>query len=68
MAGAVNLNEMNEDSTMQTTHASSSQNPADATSNVSAAEIAKEALHIAASICIYTNENITVETIPQIRS
>jgi ATP-dependent HslUV protease subunit HslV len=30
-----------------------------------AAEIAKEALHIAASICIYTNNNIVVETIPE---
>ena len=32
-------------------------------SNLNAAEIVKEALHIAASICIYTNENITVESL-----
>ena len=30
-----------------------------------AAEIAREALLIAASICIYTNNNIVVETIPE---
>jgi ATP-dependent HslUV protease subunit HslV len=30
-----------------------------------AAEIAEEALRIAASICIYTNNNIVVETIPE---
>ena len=28
-----------------------------------AAEIAKEAMHVAAQICIYTNDNITVETL-----
>ena len=28
-----------------------------------AAEIAEKSLHIAASICIYTNDNITVETV-----
>lgn len=32
-------------------------------SNMTAAEIAKEAMHIAAAICIYTNDNITVETL-----
>ncbi|HEX6177611.1 MAG TPA: ATP-dependent protease subunit HslV, partial [Thermoanaerobaculia bacterium] len=32
-------------------------------SSMTAAEIAKEAMHIAASICIYTNDNITVETL-----
>lgn len=32
---------------------------------MSAAEIAEEALRIAASICIYTNANIVVETIPE---
>ncbi len=31
--------------------------------SLSAAEIAGEALRIAASICIYTNDNITVETL-----
>ena len=31
--------------------------------DLSAAEIAEKALHIAASICVYTNDNITVETI-----
>lgn len=31
---------------------------------MSAADIAREALLIAGSICIYTNQNITVETIP----
>lgn len=31
--------------------------------DLSAAEIAEKALNIAASICVYTNENITVETI-----
>ncbi len=30
---------------------------------MSAEEIAKQALHIAAGICIYTNDNITVETV-----
>lgn len=30
---------------------------------LSAKEIAEESLHIAASICIYTNDNITVETL-----
>ena len=30
---------------------------------LSAAEIAEKALRIAASICVYTNENITVETL-----
>ena len=30
---------------------------------LSAAEIAEKALHIAASICVYTNDNITVETV-----
>jgi ATP-dependent protease HslVU (ClpYQ) peptidase subunit len=25
--------------------------------------VAREAMHIAASICIYTNDNITVETL-----
>ena len=30
---------------------------------MSAEEIAKEALHVAASICIYTNDNITVESL-----
>ncbi|HEV7919485.1 MAG TPA: ATP-dependent protease subunit HslV [Thermoanaerobaculia bacterium] len=29
----------------------------------SAVDIAKEAMHIAASICIYTNDNITVESL-----
>jgi ATP-dependent HslUV protease, peptidase subunit HslV len=32
-------------------------------STMTAAEIAKEAMHIAAAICIYTNDNITVETL-----
>jgi ATP-dependent HslUV protease, peptidase subunit HslV len=32
-------------------------------SNMTAADIAKEAMHIAAAICIYTNDNITVETL-----
>ena len=32
-------------------------------SSMTAAEIAKEAMHVAASICIYTNDNITVETL-----
>jgi len=32
-------------------------------SKMTAAEIAKEAMHIAAAICIYTNDNITVETL-----
>ena len=31
--------------------------------SLSAAEIAEKALHIAASICIYTNDNIVVETV-----
>ena len=31
--------------------------------DLSAAEIAEKSLHIAASICVYTNDNITVETI-----
>ena len=31
--------------------------------DMSAAEIAEKALQIAASICVYTNENITVETV-----
>ena len=31
--------------------------------NLSAAEIAKESMHVAASICIYTNDNITVESL-----
>jgi ATP-dependent HslUV protease subunit HslV len=31
--------------------------------SLSAADVAKEAMHIAASICIYTNDNITVETL-----
>ena len=31
--------------------------------NLTASEIAKEAMHIAAAICIYTNDNITVETL-----
>ena len=31
--------------------------------DLSAAEIAEKALMIAASICVYTNENITVETV-----
>ena len=31
--------------------------------DLSAAEIAEKALHIASSICVYTNDNITVETI-----
>ncbi|MBR5961206.1 MAG: ATP-dependent protease subunit HslV [Clostridia bacterium] len=31
--------------------------------DLSAAEIAEKALHIAASICVYTNDHITVETI-----
>ncbi len=30
---------------------------------LSAAEIAEKALHIAASICVYTNDNIVVETV-----
>lgn len=30
---------------------------------LSAAEIAEKALHIAASICVYTNDNIIVETV-----
>ena len=30
--------------------------------DLSAAEIAEKSLHIAASICVYTNDNITVET------
>ena len=33
--------------------------------DLSAAEIAGKALHIAASICIFTNENIIVETVKQ---
>lgn len=33
-------------------------------SNLSAAEIAREALRIAAEICIYTNANVTVEELP----
>lgn len=32
--------------------------------NLSAEEIAREALRIAADLCIYTNQNITVETLP----
>jgi ATP-dependent HslUV protease subunit HslV len=31
---------------------------------LSAEEIAREALRIAAEICIYTNDNVTVETLP----
>ncbi len=31
--------------------------------DLSAAEIAEKSLHIAASICVYTNDNITVETL-----
>ena len=31
--------------------------------NMTAAEVAAEALRIAASICIYTNDNITVESL-----
>lgn len=31
--------------------------------DLSAAEIAEKSLRIAASICVYTNENITVETV-----
>ena len=31
--------------------------------DLSAAEIAEKSLRIAASICVYTNENITVETL-----
>ena len=31
--------------------------------NLQAPEIAEKALHIAASICVYTNDNITVETL-----
>ena len=31
--------------------------------DLSAAEIAEKSLKIAASICVYTNENITVETV-----
>ncbi len=31
--------------------------------DLSAAEIAEKALHIAASICVYTNDNIIVETV-----
>ena len=31
--------------------------------DLSAAEIAEKALRIAASICVYTNDNITVETL-----
>lgn len=31
--------------------------------NLSAEEIARKALAIAADICVYTNENITVETL-----
>jgi ATP-dependent HslUV protease subunit HslV len=31
--------------------------------NMDAAEIAAESLRIAAQICIYTNEHITVETL-----
>ena len=31
--------------------------------DLNAAEIAEKSLHIAASICVYTNDNITVETI-----
>lgn len=31
--------------------------------SLSAAEIAEKALHIAASICVYTNDNIVVETV-----
>lgn len=31
--------------------------------NLSAAEIAEKALHIAASICVYTNDQIIVETV-----
>jgi len=32
-------------------------------SSMTAVEIAKESMHIAAAICIYTNDNITVETL-----
>ena len=32
-------------------------------SNLSAKEIVEKSLHIAGNICIYTNENITVETL-----
>src|SRR5437763_13961383 len=31
--------------------------------SLSAADVAREAMHIAAAICIYTNDNITVETL-----
>ena len=31
--------------------------------DLSAAEIAEKALHIAASICVYTNDHIVVETL-----
>jgi len=31
--------------------------------SLSATDIAREAMHIAAAICIYTNDNITVETL-----
>ena len=31
--------------------------------DLSAAEIAEKALHIAASICVYTNDHIIVETV-----
>jgi ATP-dependent HslUV protease, peptidase subunit HslV len=31
--------------------------------NMTASEIAKESMHVASQICIYTNDNITVETL-----
>ena len=31
--------------------------------DLSAAEIAEKALHIAASICVYTNDNVIVERV-----
>ncbi|MEM9737523.1 MAG: ATP-dependent protease subunit HslV [Bacteroidota bacterium] len=37
-------------------------------SHLTAMEIVKEALHIAADICIYTNHNIVVETINKVTS
>ena len=33
-------------------------------SHLSAADIAREALRIASQICVYTNDNIVVETLP----
>jgi ATP-dependent HslUV protease, peptidase subunit HslV len=32
--------------------------------NLSAADIARKALEIAGEICIYTNNDVTVETLP----